>query len=456
MPVSGDIQTFSLAAIGRMIHAEKKTGILNINSEDHCTNFYFRNGMIIFINADLDEEFSLKSLLLADYLITADNLQEAAGIAKKEDKGLCAVLMEQGFVSKENLVRTLQYQFKEAMSQALTWKEGVFEYKDGLNGFVEDVQLEIDPTRLLSEAEKWKEYRVLIPDDRVVFRIKNADFRFTSIPAEGVHRVMLMIDGERNVYEIMNETGLTRAAIYKALKNLFLQGVIEREQRHTDTDTGKFLNKSVTMRFFLKLVGEIMADLAMELGKKKSESILDNSTKATNHAEFFLQTIKVGESTETNIQRMNAWMVEQQRHISARDLFNGFKNIITFLLREEYHLLGFKSLKNTIQRVLEISDTIPQEEKTVADSMIGFLKRVLNDEKELVDTEGSFNGLSTDDERKRDHDTIPFPHLSQIGGATVIAFYCRILQIIMDDLDAAIGSKSDGLISKIMATSPYH
>jgi predicted transcriptional regulator len=325
-----------------------------------------------------------------------------------------------------------------------------------LNGFVEDVQLEIDPDRLLSEAEKWKDYRVLIPDDRVVFRIKNTDFRFTSIPAEGVHRVMLMIDGERNVYEIMNETGLTRAAIYKALKKLFLQGVIEREQRHTDTDTGKFLNKSITMRFFLKLVGEIMADLTMELGEKKSESILDNSTKATNHDEFFLQTIKVGESTETNIQRMNAWMVEQQRHISARDLVNGFKNIITFLLREEYHLLGFKSLKNTIQRVLEISDTIPQEEQQIADSMIGFLKRVLNDEKELVDTEGSFNSLSTDDESKKDHDIIPFPHLSQIGGAMVIAFYSRILQFIMDDLDAAIGSKSDGLILKIMANSPYH
>ena len=71
----------------------------------------------------------------------------------------------------------LNLQFKEAISKALTWNEGTFFYKDGLDGYVEDIRLDMDPIRLVAEAERWKEYRILIQNDQVVFQIKNMDLR---------------------------------------------------------------------------------------------------------------------------------------------------------------------------------------------------------------------------------------------------------------------------------------
>jgi DNA-binding phage protein len=456
MALSGDIQTFSAAAVTRMIQSEKKTGILKVSGGVHVTRIYFKNGAIVFVKGDLAEDLSLGSLLLAEKLIDAEKYQKARDLAQNSGKGLETVLLEQGLVSRENIVRTLQVQFKEAAGGMLSWKEGFFEYSDGLDGFVQDFQLEIDPVRFMMDAEKWKEYRILIPSDRAVFRIKDDSLRSASFSAESVHRVMLMIDGSRSVAEIIRETGLSRVGVYKALKILASQGAIEREEGDIAAGAEGLFSKRSTMQFFLKIVGEIMADLSMELGAKKSASILDKGIRASSQYDFFGQTIRIGESTETNIQRMTAWMADQQQDISPTKLYNEFKDIIAFLLIEEHNLLGFKSFKYTIQRIVEISNSMSQDEKQMADSVITFLTTILDHQMRQPGTEGSAGAMSSSGETKSDFNALPFPRLGQIGGAAIIAYYSRIIQIIMDDLERAIGSKSGELIRDTLESSAYY
>jgi hypothetical protein len=445
-----------MAAVSRMIHAERKTGILKISSGSQFTQIYFKNGTIVFIKGNFPEDLSLEALLLDDQLINEDAYNKAKEIEQTSDRRMEMILLDQGFASEESITRTLQHQAKEAVARTLAWQEGVFEYKDGLDGFVEDIHLEIDPNRLMAEAEKWKEYRVLIPSDRTVFCIKDETLRPRSFSAEGVQRVMLMIDGERSVADIIRETDLPRVGVYKALIALYVQGAIDREKDEKISGADTFFSKEATMQYFLKLVGEIMADLAMELGKKKAGSILDKGCKSTKHHDFFLQSIMTGETTETNIQRMNAWMIEQQKDITSKDLYNEFKEIIVFLLVEEHHLLGFKSFKNTVQRIVEISDSMPLEEKQMAQSMVIFLNSLLEGINLQTGKEVSFNGLTTNGFSKGDSNTIPFPKLGQVGGAAVIAFYSRVIQIIMDDLERAIGSKSSEMLQKILESSAYY
>jgi DNA-binding phage protein len=314
----------------------------------------------------------------------------------------------------------------------------------------------MDPHRLMAEAEKWKEYRTLIPSDRAVFRIRNETLRSRSFSTEGIQRVRLMIDGSRNVADIIKETDMSRVGVYKALMALYAQGAIDRDENDMAARAETVFSKNATMRFFLKLAGEIMADLSMEMGKKKAASILDKACRSANPCDFFLQTIMVGETTETNIQRMNAWMSEQQKDIPSQDLYHEFRDIIAFLLVEEYNLLGFKSFKNTIQRIVEISDSMPLQEKKMAQPVIAYLNAVLDSIHLQTGKEISFNGLTTDGFTKGDSNAIPFPKLGQIGGAAVIAFYSRLIQIIMDDLQGAIGSKANELIQKIIESSGYY
>lgn len=440
-----------------MIHSEKKNGILRISSPDHFARFYFKRGGIVFVDGDLVEDLTLGALLRAENLIEEQDIQEAVKLSQASNKRLGMILLEQEIISKEDLVRTLQYQFKEAAARVLAWKEGRFEYKDGLGGLVEDIPLEMDSSRLMAEAEKWMKFREVIPNDGVVFRINDTALESASFPAEGAHRVMLMMDGTRSVADIIRETGMPRIRVYKAIKTLFLRGAIKREG-HEDRTVGETtFSKRATMQFFLWLVGEIMADLAMELGKKKTDSILDGAVRASSHSELFTQTLRMGEATETNLKRMNVWLVEQQKEISSTELYNDFKSIAAFLLKEECRLLGQKSFQSTMERLAELSKSAPQEEKRLAISVINDLNTLNRVERGSTGADSSFSGLTTtNSEMKDDTGEVPFPTLGQIGGAAIIAFYSRIIQIAINDLSRAIGSKSYELIQKIANASSYY
>ena len=64
----------------------------------------------------------------------------------------------------------------------------------------------------------------------VVFEIKDTDLRPTSLSTEGVYDVMLLADGKRTVAEIIQSTGKTRIAVYRALTSLFVQGIIRKKK----------------------------------------------------------------------------------------------------------------------------------------------------------------------------------------------------------------------------------
>ena len=74
MPLTGDIHTFSLAAIGRLLNQEKKTGILKVSSREGETHIYFRKGDIVFISGDLAAELSLGALLKEKSLVTDEQI----------------------------------------------------------------------------------------------------------------------------------------------------------------------------------------------------------------------------------------------------------------------------------------------------------------------------------------------------------------------------------------------
>jgi len=229
MALYGDAKTFSLTAIVRMIHDEKKTGVLTVTSDHRRPRIYFRDGKIVFASGNTAKELLVGELLKANNLISEAKLQEMLAVAKSADKRLGAILVERGCISRENLSRILLYQFREVISRLLTWDNAEFTYTDGLNGYVEDIPLEIDPIRLSAEAEKRKSYRKIIPNDQVVFQIKPDALKSKSAFTNGALRVLLLIDGKRTVSQIISKTGFSRLAVYRALSNLLSADAIVRK-----------------------------------------------------------------------------------------------------------------------------------------------------------------------------------------------------------------------------------
>ena len=456
MSIQGDIQTFSLSAIGRMIHDEKKTGILNVSSADSVTRIYFKQGGIVFISGDLAEELSLGALLKADNLVQETEIQNALEIAANSNKRLGVILIEQGCVTKEDLIKVLNLQFKEAISKALTWKEGTFVYTDGLDGYVEDIRLDMDPIRLVAEAERWKEYRILIPHDQVVFQIKDVDLRPNSLSTEGVYDVMLLADGNRTVAQIIQATGKTRIAVYRALTSLFVQGIIERKKTYDDAGKGKQISADSLMLFFLPLIKEIVSDISTEMGSKKATSIVTGSIASSPYYDTFLQEVRPGETTNTMVKNIRKRMGQSSKPIKSTDLATGLKNTIVQILREEHRLLGLKAVNGTLRRMISTIESMPAEQKIIAGSFMPFLAKLFANEKRSLETEDIFARTTSGGIVASGTSGIQTPDLNGIAGAVIIAFYSRIAQILITDLEENLGAKSHVLLDKILKKSEYH
>jgi Domain of unknown function (DUF4388) len=456
MPIQGDIQTFSLSAIGRMIHDEKKTGILKVSNGELVTRIYFRQGGIVFISGDLAEDLSLGALLKADKLVQETEIQSALEIAVESNKRLGVILIEQGHVTKVDLVKILNLQFKEAISKALTWKEGSFEYRDGLDGYVEDIRLDIDPIRLVAEAERWKEYRILIPNDQVVFQIKDAELRPNSLSTEGVYDVMLLADGNRTVAQIIQSTGKTRIAVYRALTSLFVQGIIERKRTPGNNGERKQISAESIIRFFLPLIKVIISDISTEMGNKKAAAIFEASIKTSHHYELFLRAVRPEDTANTMVQNIRERIGQSSKPVKSTDLATALKNTIVQILKEEHQLLGLKAVNGTMRRMIALIEGMPAEQKIIAGSFMPLLTKLFTGEKGSQGTEDIFAHTTSGGPVSGPASGIVTPNLGGIGGAVIIAFYSRIAQILIVDLENDLGVKSRVLFDKILKQSEYY
>jgi len=455
MPLTGDIQTFSLSAVGRLLHQEKKTGILKVSSRDRETNIYFRAGDIVFISGALAAELSLGALLKEKKLVTEKEIADSLDSARQENKRLGVVLMENGLVSQEKLVQMLNYQFKEAISAVLTWREGTFVYKDGLNGFVEDIRLKLDPIRLVAEAEKWKAYRSLIPNDHVVFQIKEGALQSDSFSTEGALRVMLLIDGKRDVARIIAETGLPRLGVYRALTALAEQNAVELSGAAQSSQPNSLPDLTSVLQYYLPTIHDITNIMARALGEKKANSMLARSLKRSFEDGNLVEAVGYGGNPEENTRRIYDHLQKQGRAVNGRQLEWDFKKAIFFLLQEEYLVLGFKAVRDTIGRLLESSEHRNGGAQEIDGRMLPFYRALAQDEgyfkgrKNVSDTSGL-------PEPKQDSHDDPEPGMERVGGAAIIALYSRIIQTVMQEMEAEIGSKAEVLLSAIIEKSEYH
>ena len=455
MPLTGDIQTFALSAIGRLLHQEKKTGILKVRSRERETSIYFRAGDIVFISGALAAELSLGALLKDKQLVTDKDIEDALSIARSENKRLGVVLMENGLVSQEKLVQMLNYQFKEAISAVLTWRKGAFVYEDGLQGFVEDIRLKLDPIRLVAEAEKWKAYRSLIPNDHVVFQIKEGALQADSFSTDGALRVMLLIDGKRDVSQIIADTGLPRLGVYRALTALATQGAIEVSGATQMSQIGSSQDPAIVAQYYMNTIHDITTIIALELGEKKAHSILTKSLRRSLDNGPLIDMVIPGGDPDENTRRICEYLKQEDTATDGRALEGAFKKTVYYLLQEEYHVLGFKAARDAIGRLVESADLLEGAVKEIADRMLPFY-RMLAEHEGYFKGEKSFSDTSGSPQENEDRHEDLKPTMDKIGGAAIIALYSRIIQTVVHEMEAEIGSKADVLLSTIIKKSEYY
>jgi hypothetical protein len=192
------------------------------------------------------------------------------------------------------------------------------------------------------------------------------------------------------------------------------------------------------------------------MGIKKTESILAGSIASSPHYDTFLREVRPGDTTQTIIKNIRQRIARSTKPVKSTDLADGLKNTIVQILREEHQLLGLKAVNTTLRRMISKIESMPAEQKAIAGSFMPLLAKLFANEKHALEKEDIFARTTSGGVVDGVTRGTQSPDLNGIGGAVIIAFYIRIAQLLIMDLEENLGAKSYALFDKILKKSKYH
>ncbi len=272
MNLQGDFEGLTLASILQLLCNDLKTGVLTVTSEDEESRVFFDQGTIVYASASL-KEARLGSLMRADGVISADQLQKCLALAKEEKMHLGKMLVDKGYISLETLKKYNTKQVEAILYNLLFWKKGRFEYKDAKLNLKGMIITQLNPMKLILEASRRiDELSVLqkyISSDRIVFKMSGKVQNKEEIKLNANEwRILSLIDGSRNVRQVIDESGYDEFAVYKIFFSVISSGLIEQKEEVFSSDPEGSDDYSSILIVFNDILMSVRKNIADELGDR--------------------------------------------------------------------------------------------------------------------------------------------------------------------------------------------
>ena len=233
MAIKGSLREASLPDVLQLLAMGKKTGCLSVTHRNNFGSIYFDKGRICYA-AIVNRRDRLGDILLKSGAITPAQLQEAIESQEKQrDKRLGEILVGLGIISRDDLHKQIRLQIEEAVYFLFTWTQGTFNFEADIRPEEQDFLVLINPESLLLEGarrvDEWSLIEKKIPSFDIVFDIDLRRLDESAAKLTQEQQVLLpLIDGRRDVFAIIEDSGLVEFQVGKALYGLSTAGFLHR------------------------------------------------------------------------------------------------------------------------------------------------------------------------------------------------------------------------------------
>lgn len=231
IPFSGRIREARLPTILRSLQREQRSGTLRLQRNDLDKALYLKEGDIIFASSKYPDD-RLGEVLLKSGKITFSQYESSVLLLKKTGKRQGTILVEQGFLTPQELFAAVTLQVKEIVQGLFTWIEGDYHFLSGPLPTEEVITLTMstadlilggirrisDWTRLASDLPPFESRLRLTTDPRNLFQAINLNPQEAALGSK--------LEG-RSIREVLTQTDLPP---FEALKLIYFSlsvGVIE-------------------------------------------------------------------------------------------------------------------------------------------------------------------------------------------------------------------------------------
>lgn len=234
MSLEGSIKEFGLAEILQLISMQKKSGVVSISHENESTTLHFDNGQLVFATSICGGETQrLGEILVDSGKLTENNLNETLLLQEKVKDKIGNLFVSSGLVSTDDVKEALQQQLMDVIFHVLRWKDGFYKFNACEIEYDRDFQIPVQTDFILMEGsrmvDEWGYIESKIPSTNIIFsqtdRGSEIEHLFSRLSPDEV-AIYNLVDGNRDVSEILNLSQLGKFSIFRIMLTLMMSGLI--------------------------------------------------------------------------------------------------------------------------------------------------------------------------------------------------------------------------------------
>ncbi len=240
--LQGTLCETHLAELTRVIHAQRKTGILHLQKDNISKRLYFRDGAIVFANSDSDSE-RLGQFLIRGGNIDTKTYERAAVMMKQTRRRLGMTLVALGSLDAEKVDALVNEQIQQIIYSIFAWETGQYGFETIDNPVEDDIALKLSTDAILLEG-----VRKMASDTAIRKAIGNMDSILlpneTSLLDDGNVRltssegfVLSRVDGRTSVADLAAISPLGEEGTLRCAYGLISAGILRVEEPKSKTTT---------------------------------------------------------------------------------------------------------------------------------------------------------------------------------------------------------------------------
>ena len=217
----------SLTDLLQFLAAGRKTGTLKFDRGKITKQVYFKKGMIVGSKSNDPREY-LGQVLLHYGKVDDSQLKAAREVQRTTGAKLGEVLVEQGFLTEEEVLEILKTRTLDAIYDLFVWTDGDFEFYDDESLSDDLLLIEVEPTNVIMEGiyriDELARYRTLVPSDRSILELA-AGWTSSLKLGKEFRQILYFVEKRMSVAEICYHMHASAFHVYGQLFTLVSEGV---------------------------------------------------------------------------------------------------------------------------------------------------------------------------------------------------------------------------------------
>jgi hypothetical protein len=393
MSLKGKLEAFYLASLLQLLSHEKKTGVLQLSDGDNIVKIFVKDGVIVYASSS-QREFRLGHLVTIKGIVPAEKVHECLGLAKKKRQSLGKILVEKGYISKQNLKDLLQQQAKEILNSVFLWKTGEFEYKDAplsvegkLVTQMNTLEIILDSSRLTDE---WSVITKQINDGNLIFKPSKKSQDLDEVKLDKKEwRVLSLMDGIRPVKQVVKDSGLGEFVTYKTIYTLLFSGFIEKSE--AGYEESKYVaDYSDVISTYNDILRVVHRNLEAEVGDRAFAIFDKCKTELVPKQRALLKAFEVRKDAKINVKAILEDMSGfKDFHEGRVSLVHSFNSLLLGILDRAVKLVGQGIIRKTLNETEQLLSYVKefQTEATEKIKIVYEVENILGEVRENIGKE---------------------------------------------------------------------